>query len=232
MEPPRNAISLPDEPLPQWRTYDISSTIALQNLQGKARLWLPLVQYRDTHWERSPDHHWQGNFQTAGIYRDPVADMGSVLCGLAGRRRRAEAGTGQPDRHARPPLRHHPPGSNRRAYRNPASLPAIDRTRPQRRYRATYSGARHRANPDPLAQGKAIYDWVVENTTYDPTMNSVGHRAHRQPARKRTPGRTRRSRFRCSSSDCAAPSAFRRDQSSACAWTDRGCSPASGRRET
>lgn len=28
---------------------------------------------------------------------------------------------------------------------------------------------------DPLAQGKTIYEWVVENTTYDPLMKRVGN---------------------------------------------------------
>jgi len=28
---------------------------------------------------------------------------------------------------------------------------------------------------DPVAQGKAIYEWVVENTTYDPLLKSVGN---------------------------------------------------------
>ena len=28
---------------------------------------------------------------------------------------------------------------------------------------------------DPVAQGKAIYEWVVENTTFDPLLKSVGN---------------------------------------------------------
>jgi hypothetical protein len=70
-----NAISLPDEAQPQWRSYDITSTITLQNVKGKLRLWLPLAQYKDTSWQRSLGHNWRGNFDSAGIYRDPVAEM-------------------------------------------------------------------------------------------------------------------------------------------------------------
>ena len=72
---PRNAISLPDEPLAQWQSYSIHSTIELNNTNGKVRLWMPLAQYKDTLWQRSLGHNWQGNFETAGIYRDPVAEM-------------------------------------------------------------------------------------------------------------------------------------------------------------
>ena len=42
----RNVISLPDEPLAKWRTYDIRSSIKLNRVNGKARLWLPLAQYK------------------------------------------------------------------------------------------------------------------------------------------------------------------------------------------
>ena len=72
---PRNVLSLPDEPLPQWRMYEIHSSIKLTPVKGKTRIWLPLVQYKDTLWERSLGHSWQGNFSSAGIYRDPVAEM-------------------------------------------------------------------------------------------------------------------------------------------------------------
>ena len=72
---PRNAVSLPDEPAPNWRGYDVRSTLTLAPTRGPTRLWLPLVQYRDTPWARSLGHRWQGNFSQAGIYRDPVADM-------------------------------------------------------------------------------------------------------------------------------------------------------------
>ena len=71
---PRNVISLPEEPPARWRTFDIKSEIELKRVRGKARLWLPLAQYKDTLWERSLGHTWEGNFASAGIYRDPVGE--------------------------------------------------------------------------------------------------------------------------------------------------------------
>jgi hypothetical protein len=63
---PRNAISLPDEPLPQWRTYDIT-TRPSRSTMSKARCgcgcrWR---NTRDTLWQRSLGHSWRGNFDSA-----------------------------------------------------------------------------------------------------------------------------------------------------------------------
>ena len=72
---PHNVISLPEEPPARWRTVDIQTNIALKRVKGRARLWLPLAQYKDTLWQRSLSHTWEGNFSSASIYRDPVAEM-------------------------------------------------------------------------------------------------------------------------------------------------------------
>ncbi len=171
----RNVISLPDEPLPQWRTYDIHSTIALSRTNGKARLWLPLAQYKDTLWERSLGHSWQGNFESAGIYRDPVAEMEVFYAdwaeGVANPQLQIISQVATQDR---------PFDITRRGA-------IAERTEVLRRclqstdlvpldgiVRRTAERAIGRIK-DPVAQGKAIYEWVVENVTYDPLMKGVGN---------------------------------------------------------
>lgn len=172
--PPRNAISLPDEPSAQWRNYDIRSTIALKSTQGKARLWLPLVQYRDTPWERSLGHHWQGNFETAGIYRDPVADMEVFYAdwpdGVAEPKLELVSQIATQDRHFDITRR------NAIAERTEilrSNLRATELVPNDGIVRRTAERAIGRVK-DPLAQGKAIYDWVVENTIYDPQTGNAG----------------------------------------------------------
>ena len=174
-ETPRNAISLPDEPLAQWRTYDIRTVISLNRPESTARLWLPLVQYRDTPWERSLGHHWQGNFQTAGIYRDPVADMEVFYADWA-------------EDVAEPKLEFVSQVATQDRHFDITRRGAIaERTEILRRclrptelvpndgiMRRTAERAIGRIR-DPLAQGKAIYDWVVENTIYDPQMKSTAY---------------------------------------------------------
>jgi len=174
-EPPRNAISLPDEPLAQWRTYDIRSTIALKNPQGKTRLWLPLVQYRDTPWERSLGHHWQGNFETAGIYRDPVADMEVFYAdwpeGVSEPKLEIVSQIATQDRHFDITRRNAMAERTEILRRNLQSTELVPNDGIVRR---TAERAIGRVK-DPLAQGKALYDWVVEHTIYDPQMKNTGH---------------------------------------------------------
>ncbi len=173
-EEPRSALSLPDEPLPQWRIYDISSTITLKHVEGQARIWLPLAQYKDTPWQRTLGHSWQGNFESAGIYRDPVAEMEVFYAdwkeGVATPQLQIVSQVGTQDRH----------------FDITRRISTVERTEVLRRclqssslvptdglVRRTAERITGRVK-DPVALGKAIYDWVVENTDYDPSQPGFG----------------------------------------------------------
>ncbi|MEO8410112.1 MAG: transglutaminase-like domain-containing protein, partial [Propionivibrio sp.] len=166
-EEPRNVISLPDEPLPQWQHYDIETTITLQRTEGKVRVWLPLAQYKDTLWERSLGHHWEGNFASAGIYRDPVADMEVFYAdwadGVASPQLQISSQVATQDRHfdiTRRGAIAERTEVLRRCLRATELVP-LDGI-----VRQTAERAIGRVK-DPVAQGKAIYDWVVDNVAYD-----------------------------------------------------------------
>ena len=171
----RNVISLPDEPLAQWRTYDIRSNIVLKPFKGKARLWLPLAQYKDTLWERSLGHNWQGNFESAGIYRDPVAEMEVFYAdwaeGVANPQLQLVSQIATQDRHFDITRRGAVAERTevlRRCLQSTEFVPLdgiVLRTAERAIGRVK----------DPVAQGKAIYDWVVENASYDPINASVGN---------------------------------------------------------
>ena len=171
----RNAISLPDEPLAQWRTYDIRSTIALSRINGKARLWLPLAQYKDTLWERSLGHNWQGNFSSAGIYRDPVAEMEVFYAdwadGVANPQLQIVSQVATQDRHF-DITRRGAIAERTEVLRR--CLKSTDLVPLDGIVRRTAERAIGRIK-DPVAQGKAIYDWVVENASFDPTLKNVGN---------------------------------------------------------
>lgn len=170
-----SVVSLPEEPAAQWRTYDVHSTITLKQVNGKARLWLPLAQYKDTPWERSLGHNWQGNFENAGIYRDPVAEMEVFYAdwaeGIANPQLQFTSQVATQDRHF---------DITRRgavAERTEVLRRCLHSTRLVPNdgiVRTTAERAIGRVK-DPVARGKAIYDWVVENTTYNPQMEGVGN---------------------------------------------------------
>ncbi|WP_301102264.1 transglutaminase-like domain-containing protein [Propionivibrio sp.] len=170
----RNVISLPDEP-DKWRTYDIRSTVALNRVNGKARLWLPLAQYKDTLWERSLGHNWQGNFENAGIYRDPVAEMEVFYAdwaeGVANPQLQIISQIATQDRHF-DITRRGAVAERTEVLRR--CLHSTDRVPTDGIVRHTAEHAIGRIR-DPLAQGKAIYEWVVENTMYDPFLKSVAN---------------------------------------------------------
>ncbi|MEI7611944.1 MAG: transglutaminase-like domain-containing protein [Betaproteobacteria bacterium] len=170
----RNVISLPDEPLARWRSYDISSTITLNRLKGKTRLWLPLAQYKDTLWERSLGHSWQGNFENAGIYRDPVAEMEVFYAdwaeGVDTPRLQIISQVAVQDRHFDITRRGAVAERTevlRRCLQSTELVP-IDGI-----VRHTAERAIGRIK-DPVALGKAIYEWVVENASYDPLIKDHG----------------------------------------------------------
>ena len=169
-----NAISLPDEVQPQWRSYDITSAITLHNIKGKLRLWLPLAQYKDTPWQRSLGHGWQGNFDSAGIYRDPVAEMEVFYAdwkeATGTPRLQLVSQVAKQDRHF---------DITRRG--SVAERGEVLRRCLQSSNLVPTDGLVHRAAEraigrikDPVAQGKAIYDWVVDNTSYDPGRSGIG----------------------------------------------------------
>jgi len=171
----RPTIALPDEPPAQWRTYDIRSSVTLKPFKGKARLWLPLAQYKDTPWERSLGHSWQGNFEGAGIYRDPVAEMEVFYVdwaeGISNPQLQLVSQFATQDRHFDITRRGAVAERTevlRRCLQSTEFVPVdgiVARTAERAIGRIK----------DPVAQGKAIYDWVVDNTSYDPSIESVGN---------------------------------------------------------
>lgn len=171
----RPTFNFSEELASNWRTYELVSSVAINEVRGKLRVWVPLAQFRDTTWQRSLGHAWQGNFNNAGIYRDPLSDLEIFYADWQ------EAGAGKPylqivsqvarqDRHFDITRRGGGGERNevlRRCLQSTAWLPTDGLVK------QTAERAIGRIK-DPVAQGKAIYDWVVDNTSYDPQMAGIG----------------------------------------------------------
>lgn len=171
---PHNVISLPEEPPARWRTVDLQTQIGLRNLKGAAKLWLPLAQYKDTPWQRSLGHTWEGNFSSAGIYRDPVAEMEVFVAEWAENtdspRLQFSSQIATQDRHFDVTRRGAIAERTEvlRRCLQPTSQIPIDGI-----VRRTAERAIGRIR-DPLAMGKALYDWVVERTEFDSNGSGLG----------------------------------------------------------
>lgn len=170
----RNVVKLPQEKPADWRTVELQTDIGLQPGQGGARLWLPLAQYKDTDWQRTIGHTWQGNFSKTGIYRDPVAEMEIFFAEW-------------PESADAPALRFitQIATQNRQFDITRRGVIAEQAEVLRRNLRPTQlapiDGIVHQTAEraigrikDPLAMGKALYDWVIENASFDASDQSMG----------------------------------------------------------
>lgn len=170
----RNVVKLPQEKPADWRTVELQTDIGLQSGQGRARLWLPLAQYKDTDWQRTIGHTWQGNFSKTGIYRDPVAEMEIFFAEW-------------PESVETPTLQFitQIATQNRQFDITRRGVIAEQAEVLRRNLRPTQlaptDGVVHQAAEraigrikDPLAMGKALYDWVIENTRFDTGGQGMG----------------------------------------------------------
>jgi transglutaminase-like putative cysteine protease len=158
-----------------WRTFETRTRVEVADPFGVARAWVPLPLAADTDWQRTLDNAWSGNASRAEVLRDakygvtmlyaewPEKEMNPVI-ELTSRfmtRDRAvdlSAPRGDADLSQ----------SERRFYTAPTELiptdgivrkTALDITR----------GAR-----DEVAQARAIYEWIVDNTFRDAKVKGCG----------------------------------------------------------
>jgi hypothetical protein len=61
---------VPPNPALVWRRFEITTKTTLQNLSGKAQLWLPLAQTA-AGYQTAIDVDWQGNGRSE-LVRDPT----------------------------------------------------------------------------------------------------------------------------------------------------------------
>lgn len=167
--PPVKAPEPPDE----WRTYDITTTVTLRKPSGRTRLWLPLPLNQDTLFQRTLGHTWNDNADSTTMRRLPDGNLEVYYCewreGVEPKLQITTTVT-TADRHFDVTRRTVAPERE-----------DILRANLQASRLIPNDGLAHQLGErivgrikDPVAQAKAIYDWVVDNTTYDPSLPSGG----------------------------------------------------------
>ncbi|MDP4301603.1 transglutaminase-like domain-containing protein [Leptothrix discophora] len=53
-----------------WRTFEVTTTVQIADVQGATQLWLPVPDI-ESDYQRSVDNSWTGNARTIGLTRDP-----------------------------------------------------------------------------------------------------------------------------------------------------------------
>lgn len=160
------------EPPSEWRTYEITTTVNLKSA-GTSKLWLPLPLNQDTLFQRTLGHSWEGNENNAGMRRLPDGDLEVFHCEWR------DSGEGKlqlktlvttADRHFDVTRRTVAPEREDILRRNLQASRLIPNDG-----LAYQLGERILGRiKDPVAQAKAIYDWVVDNSIYDPSLPGCG----------------------------------------------------------
>ena len=161
------------EPPSNWRTYEITTTVNLKGHGGNSKLWLPLPLNQDTLFQRTLGHSWSGNPATASMRRLPDGDLEVFFCEWAERgdaRLQLTTLVTTADRHFDITKRTVAPEREDILRRNLQASQLIPNDG-----LAFQLGERILGRiKDPVAQAKAIYDWVIDNTVYDPSLTGCG----------------------------------------------------------
>lgn len=178
-EPPKgtSASRLPPvkapEPPAEWHTYEVITNINLTGEAGPSTLWLPLPLNQDTLFQRTLSHTWEGNPRRASMSRQPDGDLEVFQCewadGIAGKLQ-LKTLVHTADRHFDVTRRTVAPEREDILRRNLQASRLIPNDG-----LAFQLGERILGRiKDPVAQAKAVYDWVVDNTVYDPSLPGCG----------------------------------------------------------
>ncbi len=161
------------EPPNDWRTYEIITTVNLKNKSGLSKLWLPLPLNQDTLFQRTLGHSWTGNPANAGMRRLPDGDLEVFFCewpDSSNARLQLTTQVTTADRHFDVTKRTIAPERDDILRRNLQASQLIPNEG-----LAFQLGERILGRiKDPVAQAKAIYDWVIDNTIYDPSLPGCG----------------------------------------------------------
>ena len=157
------------EPPNEWRTFEITTTVNLKNKSGPSKIWLPLPLNQDTLYQRTLGHTWSGNQANASMRRLPDGDLEVFYCEWSDSgdaRLQLTTLVTTADRHFDVTKRTVAPEREDILRRNLQASQLIPNDG-----LAFQLGERILGRiKDPVAQAKAIYEWVVDNTIYDPSL--------------------------------------------------------------
>ena len=158
-----------------WRIFEVTTSVELSKTESGTRVWLPLPSFEDSAWIRTMGNLWKGN--AASMQIDRVGPYGVLTLAAAW-----DAGVDSPSLEV----------TSRFATRDrwvdlsrPGKIAGLDRkdallfTHPTEMVptdgivRKTALQATRGAKTD-IEKAKAIYEWIVENTTRNPKTRGCG----------------------------------------------------------
>lgn len=166
-------VKAPEPPL-TWRTYEVTTTVNLKKAGSRIRLWLPLPLNQDTLYQRTLGHTWNGNPDSASMRRLPDGNLEVYFCewrpGVEPQVQLTTTVT-TADRHFDVTKRTVAPEREDILRLNLQASRLIPNDDEAHRLGERIVGR----IKDPVAQAKAVYDWVIDNTLYSPELPGVGN---------------------------------------------------------
>jgi hypothetical protein len=161
------------EPPEDWRTYEIITTVTPEKGKDRIKVWLPLPLNQDTLFQRTLGHEWQGNPSASSMRRLPDGTLEVFLGewqGVDAPHLQLKTIVTTADRHFDVTRRTVAPEREDILRQNLQASRLIPN-----------DGLAHQLGEriigrikDPVAQARAIYDWVAENAIYDPAIQGCG----------------------------------------------------------
>ncbi len=161
------------EPPEDWRVYEITTTVSLRKTGSRVRLWLPLPLNQDTLYQRTLGHTWNDNADTSHMRRLPDGNLEVYFCEWGNSidpRIQLTTTVTTADRHFDVTKRTVAPEREDILRRNLQASRLIPNDDEAHRLGERIVGR----IKDPVAQAKAVYDWVIDNTVYSPDVAGVG----------------------------------------------------------
>lgn len=161
------------EPPTEWRTYEITTTVNLKTSKGLSRLWLPLPLNQDTLFQRTLGHTWNTNADSASMRRLPDGTLEVFLAewlNVKDPQLQLTTTVTTADRHFDVTKRTVAPEREDILRRNLQASQLIPNDSLAHQLGERIVGR----IKDPVAQAKAIYDWVIDNVIYDPGLPGCG----------------------------------------------------------
>lgn len=160
---------------PPWRTFEVTTTIAIVEASGVSRVWVPIPLMTDTDYFKRQGDKWTGNTATIRMFRDEKYDAGMVCAEwLASEKApvlevtsRFSTRNRQVDLSQTATVVKEDPAVLK-VYLQPTRLIPTDGIVAETSREITQGLTRD------LDKARAIYEWIVENTFRDPKVRGCG----------------------------------------------------------
>lgn len=165
-------VRAPDPPA-LWSAYELTLSVTLKAADRHAKVWLPMPYAQDTLYQRTQSISWKSNAEVASLRRLPDGELEVFVAewqGDVAPQLQVTTVVSTADRHFDISRRTMPPEREDILRRSLQASQLIPNDGLAFQLAERILGRIR----DPIAQAKAIYDWVIDNTIYDMSLPGCG----------------------------------------------------------